>query len=169
MKHLILITACIVLFTGVSFSQGESASDVASVTVTVVGAMEVSAEQDLEFGTMVQGNAKDVLSNETGNAAMFRIGATSDVNITVTLTPPGILSGPGADITFTAFDPYRSDDATGSTLTLLNGWVTAGGGTLQTNGNEVYLWLGGGISLAGDQAAGVYSGDYEVAALYTDL
>ncbi len=167
MRKLTYIVA-FVLFMTVPLVAQISDDATVQVEVYVVSAMEVLGNEPLNFGFVLPGNAVDITSNDFDNAAQFQINASEDFSITIDIVPPEELTGPGDAITFTALDPYRSDDNLGLNSEELDGWVNDGGGNLTTNGGTVFLWFGGSINVPLGQTEGEYSGTYEVFADYTE-
>lgn len=151
-----------------SLSAQNSDSDEALVSVFVVSAMNVEALRGLDFGAVVQGNNAAIPSSDYSAAAQFFVQATSGINIDITFTPPQYLTGPGANIPFTAFDPHGGASSNGAGASELDtDWNgVSGSATIQTTNGEYFIWVGGLIEVANDQEPGIYTGTYLVEAVY---
>lgn len=132
-------------------AQFSSDTDTASASVTIVSAISITKTVDMSFGDVVQGAGTVVLATNngrtaTGNtklgnaagaaAASFSVTGDSGATYAITLPSSAVtLTGPGTDMTVTAFQSSPSGTSTlvGGTDTILVG-ATLNVGATQTNG-----------------------------------
>ncbi len=138
-----------------------TASGTVLTPITVTGT-------NLSFGTSIFPGINKSVARTSADAASFTISGEASKEVTATFTLPTNLVK-GADnlpISFSTTDGGHSTSSTGqSTATAFdpNSGVTT---TLSTTGN-LYIWLGGTVSPAHNQAAGAYTGDITISLVYT--
>lgn len=140
----------------------------ASASATIVSPLSISKTRDLNFGTIVANSenagtvtlatTSDATSSattgvtmapgSTSNTAVFAISGDANRTFNITMPATVTLAGPGIatmDITLT-----KNLSATNNALT---------GGTST-------LYVGGSLAVAANQAAGAYTGEFNVAIAY---
>lgn len=157
MKKLLIVAATVMGLAGMSFAQS---SDV-SVSTNVVSAITVATETNLAYGTIIQGNSKEIKPNQAGSGSFLVTGTSlSGVNVTFTFTPP-IFSGTNAP-TFTADSPMwgSTSDPTAA------GNFTGGTTSIQLPANSFYVFVGGTVSTTSSTPPAAYTGTYTLAIAY---
>lgn len=166
MKKLLLLTILVFSASAMYAQLGPpSYNDDITASANVVTALTVTAGDDLEFGSVVQDETYTIAYN-TAEAGSFSItGGTASTEIAFSLDLPEVLEGPGddIDITYTA-GWHTANDATASTA------FTTSPTTEQVeelNGSgALYVFVGGSITPASDQAAGAYEATITLTAAY---
>jgi len=157
MKNLFLVTGLLLIAVTISFSQ------TASVTATVNTALSVVKTSDLAIGVVVKGNTKTILSTGAG-AAAFTVSGEANQSTNVTVAFPTVLTDAGSNtMAFTGQTPiHNSVNTQGGTAF---GALTGGSATLNSTG-DLYIWMGGGVTAAANQASGNYSATISVTVAY---
>lgn len=142
-----------------------SAQDNATMTVTatVLGPINVAVDQALDFGDVLPGVTYSVLSSDVGSAGRFAItgNGTSEVDLDLGVLPAALSDGTN-DIAITWNAGF------GATATAQDGsFVPASGATTNLVGGALWVFLGGEITPAVDQAPGAYDADVTLTVTYT--
>jgi len=165
MKKLLAIAVILTAFAASeSFAQPTSTSNAtAQVSITVNTAVQLQKNNDLAFGTVVQGVTSATVNPITGGASAARFTMTSPVNqdITVQYTTTDLTSGTNT-IGFSGAGTLSGNQnlAQGSSTTVTNN------STVTTTNGTYYFWAGGTATLAANQAAGQYSGSFTLTVSY---
>lgn len=195
MKKLFKVVAVAVLSLGFGVAaQAQVKSDVIAVGATVRDQLRVVAEEDLNFGVVMRGfnkmvNAQGGVTSEDGagvsvNGAtpgQFAIYAGVGSSITLRVDAPGELTGPGTakmpivfnrnladdDDEITVGYGIESDDIDASTQLIIGtGKPITFPSTKIGTATATYVWIGGVVKPAADQANGEYSGEIRLTATY---
>jgi Mat/Ecp fimbriae major subunit len=159
-----LALAGAVIATGMVSNAAIAATEPADATVEVLAAVEVTVDADLDFGVVAASaaggtvtivaasaatpSASGVTYISGGAPAEFRVTQASDGEvIDLTVDNPSPLTGAGTDIVL-------------SSLTISATDITFDSANLET------VYVGGTITLGANQAAGVYTGSFDVTAEY---
>lgn len=127
-------------------------SDTADALIEVQAALSITQQQDLDFGTVVQGDASGTIAPADGTAAIFDVAGTPNTAYTITLPATAVnMTGPGTDIEVNTF---VSTPAAGS-----NGMLD-GSGAQELRVGATHA----AIPVA--QTAGSYSGAFTVEVAY---
>ncbi len=139
-----------------------------NATANVLTPLSVTSNlRDLDFGDVFPGLNKSIAYNDA-TSGKWRINGEAGKEVQMTFTLPANLSF-GANtmpISFSATDAAWYDaDAVGSATT----FDPATGGTEFLNGGtgEGFVWLGGTVAPAANQAAGVYTATVSLDVVYT--
>lgn len=162
MKKSLLLTL-LFLFAAVPAALAQSsASDDATVTANVLAALTVTAEQNLDFGNIAQGD-NVVVDVTDGSAGKFSVTGESATNVTLTYnTLSNLADGGGNTLPFSQDVQVNStsDDPSGAS-------ALTSGATQSLNGSgNLYVYLGGTVTADASQAAGSYSGTFTLTAEY---
>jgi len=139
-----------------------------NATANIVQQLACQGIQDLEFG-MVGAGSNDQVSPNGGNesdenAGKFRIDGTSGSDVQVTLDFPNELTQLNGSETIPFSNGVgtwnSSDNQSGANALGTSGIITLGGG------GQGFIWVGGMITAANNQAAGDYSGTVTLEASY---
>lgn len=160
MNKLTLLTAiAMIAFTVNSYGQTTGSTGTGTSTVTVITPLEIAQTKTLDFGQIAAydtngtytvaadatgASATNVKEFAAGSAATFNVTGETGKAFTVTLPTSATLAGAGVTMEVTNFTQVKGAEATGTTP------VTVGA-TLNVNGN---------------QAAGVYTGEYQLIVQY---
>ena len=157
MKKLILTAVLLLIVSSLSFGQS------AQVTATVNAVISVTTDANLVFGNVVKGVPKTVLSTEA-NAAAFTITAEPSTPTVLTVTFPSNLVNGANNLPFTGETPVYNSTQTQTGATAY-GSLTGGTASTNASGN-LYVYIGGTVSPAVNQASGNYSGTINVSVVY---
>lgn len=165
MKKLISLSVFLLLiaFTNTTLL-AQNAADV-TATAEVVVPLEVTNQQNLEFGQVLQDDTRDLVTAD--NAGRIRIGGSEDASIDVELTAiPTALTGIGVPIPIANFAISSSADAGN----LGTDFSTFTQGDIQpltlTGTSELFVFFRGSITPATDQAAGTYNETFTITVNY---
>jgi len=179
-KSRILFTALALLLTSFPGSLQAQETAVGQALANVLAALQVTAEQDLNFGDILQGVTETVPPNDAANSGIFQIAgeAVGNREISMHLSLPEFLwnNAPGNQDRLVVY--FKETDATIDTT---NGTPDAPGGGAQVNLNPhslpdtgiggadgvVRIYLGGAVYPTVDQRSGAYSADITLTAAYT--
>jgi hypothetical protein len=148
------------------------------VFANVLAGLSVTAVQDLNFGDVLQGIAKNVANDDAVNAGIFTITGEAGAGITVYMALPEYLATPTGDDRLTImFGPdVASVDTTinvdpsafGSGWQNTNPYNLPSGITVGTVGqNQTAVFIGGRVVPAINQKSDTYSGYITVTVAYT--
>lgn len=179
-----------IVCSGVALAQAQTDNADASASATVLVPVEVVKDTDLQFGNVTPGNTKTigvesaVLAGTAGGtteaAAKFTVTKGAGSEVVLGLTLPENLAGSDDNelpINFEESGDNKlgrlttSDAADGENpqdLTPQAEFVTLTGGAYEKyfNAETFYVWLGGTVVPATDQAAETYSGTITLTATY---
>lgn len=149
MKKVLLLSALFGMSLSTAYAQD---SDTADALIEVQAAISITQQQDLDFGTVVQGDASGTVAPGDGTAGIFDVAGSPNTAYTITLPSSAVnMSGPGTDIEVNTF---VSTPAAGA-----NGMLDASG--------DQQLRVGAThAAIPGGQTAGSYSGTFTVEVAY---
>jgi len=163
MKRFILVM--LVLFFSGALQLSLAASDDAAVTVNVIAALTVTADNGLDFGTREVGSGVASIASTDGSAGRFSVSGSPSASVTCTFPSTVTLTSGANNLTFTASTPiYYTSNNQGSASTFAA--VTGGTTTLDGTTGELYIWFGGQVDIDGTVATGSYSGNYTATVVY---
>jgi len=162
LKTLLSIFAIVAVFSAGAYAQS---SDDITATADVVSALTVVGVENLEFGTVTRGTTETIAPDATdaGKFVVTEAGADFDIDFTL---PGSIEDGAANSMTLahsaTSALWSNADDASGATGFDPNSTenVAAAAGAAA---GDVYIWLGGELTVAANQPAGNYSGTITLA------
>ena len=169
MKRLLQITLMAFTMTGLTtVALAQNDSDTIQSLATVEAQINVTGIQALDFGTLTAGSNSSVAVGDA-TAGQFTVagnGGTVDLAFDMT---NATLTGPGADIPITfgagtaawgadASSPTNTFDPSNTVGTTVNLYDDADG--------TLYVFVGGSITTAANQASGNYSGTIVLTATY---
>lgn len=139
-------------------SQAHTASDTAQALVEVEAAISITQVQDLDFGTVVQGDAAGTVAPGDATAAQFDVTGQPNASYSITLPADGTVqmvtdTGDTADKQIDV-DTFVSDPAEGA-----NGLLD-GSGAQQLNVGATHA------AISATQVAGSYSDTFTVDVVY---
>ena len=143
--------------------QGDNAS--INATATVLAQLTVTGQNDLAFGQVIPGIPSTIAATDVGSAGRFLVSGGGSSTVQLSFDLPGELDGPeSATMPIT----FASDAAGwGETNNSLGG--TFSPHTTQqeslVNG-DLFVFIGGTVSPANDQAQGEYTGEITLNVAY---
>ncbi len=156
MKRTFVLVLMLCAISLMSFAQ---TSTTANVTANVNAALTITNTGALALGNVAQG-ATVTISSLTAGAATFTIQGAASTGTTVAVTNPLNLTFGANNLPFTGQIPrYNTVNVQASSTAF--GALTGGSTTSAADG-KLYLWIGGGVTASGSQAAGSYSGTITV-------
>ncbi|MEX0723640.1 MAG: DUF4402 domain-containing protein [Gracilimonas sp.] len=144
------------------FSAGALAQATINANADVVTALTVTADQDLNFGSIIDGNSEQITLADANNSTLGKFditGVSTGVGIDLTLDGPLVLTGGGDDLPLTLTAGYATSEsgteADGNTWTLTDNDGSTS--ITSTTASTYYVYVGGTADASG---AGSYSGSY---------
>jgi hypothetical protein len=169
-KTLLLLGLSLTLAATVATAQQDDATTSADAGATVVTAIGVIANTaDLNFGSLVASAGTPGTVEQTAAAAPARTGAGVTLGSAAAVSPATFsVTGEGGATYAITFSPTPMTiihtNAT-DRMTLTAFASSGGGGTLDASGAQT-LYVGGTLNVAPGQAAGVYTGTFDVTVTY---
>ena len=163
MNKFFLTLAALLIIGGISASAQSSASGSAQCSTLVVRALSIEKDQDLDFGTQAQGAGQVTIAVTDSRAVKFTVRGEDNMEVLMTYTAPSVLStATGDELPFaSSVSNNNTDDAaTASSL------VSGSNHNLNATGYQ-YVYLGGTIDVAANQARGLYTGQFDLNVEYT--
>ncbi|MFZ1081563.1 MAG: DUF4402 domain-containing protein [Candidatus Kryptoniota bacterium] len=167
MKRLLLVVA---LLTSLAVSESYAQSANANVNLTVNTTLSVTKARDLTFGNQLAGVTATVSPTNgpnAGNAAYFQILGSTATPVTVTITQtPNLTSGVNT-IPWTSSYSYNTTNAQAS-ATDVSGTspFTETTNAALVAGFDLFVWVGGSVTIPSAAVAGQYAGTVTVAVTY---
>lgn len=151
MKKVLLLTALFSMSITLSTAYAQ-VSDTADALIEVQAAISITQQQDLDFGTVVQGDATGTVAPGDGTAGIFDVTGSPNTAYTITLPAAAVnMTGPGADIEVNTFVSTPAAGANG----MLDG---TGAQELRVGATHAAIPVA--------QTAGSYSGTFTVEVAY---
>jgi hypothetical protein len=149
----------------IATTQTPSAS--VDVTARVVAPLSITANNDLEFGLIAQGQNPTIAATDAA-AAQFTISKSATDPITLTWTLPSTLAGPSSGtIAISYLGSYTTNAVTTATT------FTPGGDanldTAITAATSVVLKLGAALTTTSSTPVGDYTGEVTLSIVYNAL
>lgn len=172
MKKLMLVAMVVLGTAAITFAQiGPSASDNLTVGTDIVAALTCAKINDLNLGTIVQGQNRTVSPTSSlpnTQVGEFKVTGTPSINVIFTFQPPANLSDgatPTPDvIAFSNSTPVWNTSELNTSGTTAFG--SSNGGTIPLPGGTVYIYVGGSVTAGANQAVGHYTGVYTLTVQY---
>ncbi len=176
LRSAVILAGLILVFIP-GFSYGQDVANGLAVA-NVLTALSVTAVQDLDFGNVLQGVAKDVPNNDALNSGIFLITGEGGAGISVYIALPAYLATATGDDRMTV--GFGSTDCTIDSTTNVDpstfgdGWQDVNPFNIPSNlvvgsvgPNQTAIFLGGRVIPSVDQTSGPYSADIIVTVAYT--
>lgn len=166
MKRMTLSVVIVLSFVLFSFSNSwaqSSASATAPVTATIQQGLTITLASGtkIDFGTIATTGAQQTPSVTPASGANFVVTGQASTPVTVTYSNVSLTDGGSNTMDFTPNVEYTS----GSTYS--SGTAIASNSSCNlSSGGDVYLWVGGQLTVAANQAAGAYTGTFQVTVAY---
>jgi Domain of unknown function (DUF4402) len=152
MKTCLFVMLC--SFSTIALAQ--SASATANVSANMTTMLTVTRNSDLTFGTVTQGATSSVASNSS-NAAEFMVYGAASTSTSVSITYPTVLKNGSNTMTFNA-NVYPRTNTTSSYTSGTSLFTDYSSGTANTSSiGYLYIFVGGSVTTASNQASGSYS------------
>ncbi|MFZ1977397.1 MAG: DUF4402 domain-containing protein [Bacteroidota bacterium] len=152
MKACLFVMLC--SFSTIALAQ--SASATANVSANMTTMLTVTRNSDLTFGTVTQGATSSVASNSS-NAAEFMVYGAASTSTSVSITYPAALKNGSNTMTFNA-NVYPRTNTTSSYTSGTSLFTDYSSGTANTSSiGYLYIFVGGSVTTASNQASGSYS------------
>jgi len=151
---------------GLGATGAHAATATADATAEILQQVQIAQVSDLNFGTIVPDSVASGVVSVAANAAGTR---TCAANLTcaggasVTSASFDVTGANGLNVDITGLGGLTQlSDGTNNMAIALNGSAA----TLAMTGSAVSLFVGGDLTVAANQSAGVYSGSFTVTADY---
>lgn len=151
------------LVVGASAAQAQSAN--IDATATVVTALTVTTGQDLDFGNVFPGAGNQTVAPTDGTSGRFTLNGALGAEVSMTFTLPASLAGPGAPMLIGSWAGLQNNVATPGGAAFVPGAGILG--TLDAATGDLFIFLGATLTVPAVQAAGSYTGNIVLDAVYT--
>lgn len=163
MNKFLLSVFALLLVGGITASAQRSASGNAQCTTVVVRALSIEKNQDLDFGTQAQGAGEVTIPTTSAQAVKFTVRGEDNMEVLFTYSAPSSLTtAKGDKLPFVAAVTNSEVDNAAKASDLTSGSTH----NLNADGYQ-YVYLGGTIDVAADQARGFYTGQFDLNVEYT--
>lgn len=163
MNKFLLSLVAFLLVGGISASAQRTASSNAQCTTVVVRALSIEKNQDLDFGIQAQGAGEVSIPTTDPRAVKFTVRGEDNMEVLMTFSAPNaLLTSNGDKLPFAAFVTNNADDNAAKASDLKSGSTQ----NLNEKGYH-YVYLGGVVDVAKDQARGFYTGQFDLNVEYT--
>ncbi len=175
MKKALALFATILLFSFTAFAQN-TASATSDVTATIAKGLAISnIGGSLDFGEIIATSASQNQTITPASGAEFRVVGHPAKSVTinfndVTLDNDSWVTDNGGTNSTMTFTP--NVEHTGGNSSYLSGTTVSDGNSVAlvhqtgTGNGYLYLWVGGQLDIAGNQANGDYTGTFTVTVTY---
>jgi len=162
-----LLAVVVLAWAPAALAQGSASANI-NATATVLNAVSVTAQQDLDFGNVIPGTNKSVAITSV-NAGRWMVQGTAgaEVGITFPALPMSLSDGSNAlALVYSGTDAGHNvvnNASTATTFDPLPG-TTANIGVSPA---ELHVWIGGTVVPTAMQPSGIYTGTITMQATYT--
>jgi len=136
-----------------------------SATATVATALTVTNVRNLGFGTVIPGFNRTINVTD-GTSGHFQVTGGANAEVAVSFSAlPGVLTGPGTDLSVSYSATHNTTDngGSGTSFTPGSGVTTR----LDNTTGELHVYIGGVLTVPGGQTPGAYSATITMDASYT--
>lgn len=171
MNRILLVALLLAAFAvSESYAQSGPGTASANVNLQINSTLSVTKVRDLTFGAQVQGASITVSPTNganAGNAAYFEILGSTSTPVAVTISPTANLTSGVNTIAWTAAYSYNTtnSEASATDLSGTSPFTEPTNGSL-VNGYDLFVWVGGAVTIPSTAVAGQYSGTVTVSVSY---
>lgn len=164
MRILTKVSAVVVAFLSLNAAGASAQSANINATATVFQAITVTGARDLAFGNVFPGVAKTVVVSDA-TSGRFDLTGQSSGNVNVSFTLPTNLTSGANNLPIGTWTGCTN--ATNTTTGCTSFTPSAGATASAFSGaGALFVWVGGTVSPAANQAAGAYTGIVTLTAAY---
>ncbi|MDX2120852.1 MAG: DUF4402 domain-containing protein [Gemmatimonadota bacterium] len=164
MRILTRVSAVVVAFLSLNAGGASAQSANINATATVFQAITVTGARDLAFGNVFPGVAKTVVVSDA-TSGRFDLTGQSSGNVNVSFTLPTNLTSGANNLPIGTWTGCTN--ATNTTTGCTSFTPSAGATASAFSGaGALFVWVGGTVSPAANQAAGAYTGIVTLTAAY---
>lgn len=157
------LAAAVVALPNAVSAQGPNQNATMTVNAQVLGPLDVTVAQALDFGSVLPGVTYTVNSDDVANAGIFAVTGAGAAQVELDF---GTLPANLSDGTNTI--PVTWNAGYGAAATAQdNSFAPAAGATTGLVSNQLFVFLGGEITPAPNQVAGNYDADVTLTVSYT--
>jgi hypothetical protein len=164
MRSTIRTSAILATLLGLTATAGQAQSANITATATVLTAITVTGASPLDFGTVFPGVAKTIAIADVG-AGRFDLTGQASANVNVSFILPTDLVDGANNLPIGSWTGYRNATAAttgGTAFTPIAGTTAAA----FSGAGALFVYVGGTVTPAGNQAAGTYTGTVTLTAAY---
>lgn len=163
MQKFFFLALAILVIGGTAASAQRSASGSAQCTTVVVRALSIDKNQDLDFGIQAQGAGEVTIATTDARAVTFTVRGEDNMEVLMSYTAPkALLNANGDELPFTIDVTNAAKNDASNAKALESGSTHI----LNADGYQ-YVYLGGTVNVAKDQARGFYTGQFDLNVEYT--
>lgn len=171
MQRFIRLGVALAMVAVLAYTPSSANAQSASITATAVvaGALTVTNQRNLDFGTVIPGFTRTILPTDA-TSGHFQLdgGVNAEVQLTFSSLPAALVGlNPANTLTVASYSgSYNTADAggTGTAFTPASGLTTRLGAAVPA---QLHVYLGGVINVPAGQAADTYTGTITLDATYT--
>lgn len=164
MRILTKVSAVVVAFMSLNAAAASAQSANINATATVFQAITVTGARDLDFGNVFPGVAKTVVVSDA-TSGRFDLTGQSSGNVNVSFTLPANLTSGANNMPIGTWTGCTNGT---NTTTGCTSFTPSAGATASafSGAGALFVWVGGTVSPAANQAAGAYTGVVTLTAAY---
>lgn len=164
MRILTRVSAVVVAFLSLNAGGASAQSANINATATVFQAITVTGARDLAFGNVFPGVAKTVVVSDA-TSGRFDLTGQSSGNVNVSFTLPANLTSGANNLPIGTWTGCTNGT---NTTTGCTSFTPSAGATASafSGAGALFVWVGGTVSPAANQAAGAYTGIVTLTAAY---
>lgn len=164
MRIMTKVSAVVVAFLSLNAAAASAQSANINATATVYQAITVTGARDLAFGSVFPGVAKTVVVSDA-TSGRFDLTGQSSGNVNVSFTLPTNLTSGANNLPIGTWSgcTNATNTTTGCTSFTPSAGATA---TALSGAGALFVWVGGTVSPAANQAAGAYTATVTLTAAY---
>jgi len=163
----VLIAVALLAYAPAAMAQGTASSSILA-RANVMTPIQVTPQQNLEFGNVIPGINKSIpVANASAGRWLVQGTVGAQVNLDFTALPATLSDGSNTmPIVYAANDAGHNTTNNAGAAVLFDPAGTALANTHATSG-ELFVWIGGTVQPAAAQPAGLYQGTITLTANYT--
>lgn len=164
MRILTKVSAVVVAFMSLNAAAASAQSANINATASVFQAITVTGARDLAFGNVFPGVAKTVVVSDA-TSGRFDLTGQSSGNVNVSFTLPANLTSGANNLPIGTWTGCTNGT---NTTTGCTSFTPSAGATASafSGAGALFVWVGGTVSPAANQAAGAYTGVVTLTAAY---
>jgi Domain of unknown function (DUF4402) len=165
MRTITRVSAALAAIFSLAASAAQAQSANISATATVLTAMTVTGASPLAFGNVFPGVASTVAATNAPNSGRFDLTGSNSANVNLTFTLPTNLTSGANNLPIGTWTGCRNATNTTAGCTAFTPSASATAAAFSAAG-ALYVFVGGTVSPAANQAAGAYTGTVTLTAAY---
>lgn len=165
MRTITRVSAVLAAILSLAASAAQAQSANISATATVFTAMTVTGARPLAFGNVFPGVASTIPSTDPANSGRFDLTGQNSANVNLTFTLPANLTSGANNL---PIGTWSGCSNTTNTVTGCSAFTPSAAATARafSGTGALFVFVGGTVTPAANQAAGSYTGTVTMTAAY---